>query len=189
MKNFKLKSIFVVVLSVVILTTGCSPKSKPEDNVINCFKSIQQGKISEIDNYMVESDDLNTEIAKKQDTIFNEALKKVEYEILDTTIDGDTAVVKTKVTAPDMTDLMAQLLNLSVMSIIAGEDIESEEFNKKVKETIDLDKLEMKATEVSINMKKQDGEWLIDGGDELLNAITGNMLKAMEDYYKNTKEE
>ena len=178
----KSRSIFIILLVLIFTVTGCGKKSNPEDIVTECFNNIQQGQFNQIGKYMAGYSEEDTNIIGEGNELFNDALKKMEYEILETNVEEKTAVVKTKVTILDMLDLNSQIMRLLVEGIIGGQDIESKEFREKLKEDIDLDSLEKITSEIDIELQEGESQWLIVGGETFLDAITGNMLKAIQSF-------
>lgn len=182
LKKRKSMPIFVILLILAFTITGCRNKSNSKDVVIECFNKIQQGDFNEIGEYMVDFSQEDTNIIDDRNEIFNEALKKLKYDILDTTQEGESAEMNVSITIPNMLELNSRLMRLSVEGIIAGNDIESEEFKQKLKEDIDLDSLDMISSEIKVNLKKVGGKWLIANGEEFLDAVTGNMFENIKDH-------
>jgi len=155
-KKQKSMPIFVILLILVFTIAGCRNKSNSEDVVIECFNRIQKGHFNEIDEYIIDFNQEDTNIIDDRNEIFNEALKKLEYDILDVNQEGESAEMNVKITIPNMLELNSRMMRLSVEEIIAGNDIESEEFKQKLKEDIDLDSLDMVSSEIKVNLKKVD---------------------------------
>lgn len=174
--------IFVILLILAFTITGCRNKSNSKDVVIECFNKIQQGDFNEIGEYMVDFSQEDTNIIDDRNEIFNEALKKLEYDILDTTQERESVEMNVSITIPNMLELNSRMMRLSVEGIIAGNDIESEEFKQKLKEGIGLDSLDMVSSEIKVNLKKVGGKWLIANGEEFLDAVTGNMFENIKDH-------
>lgn len=188
MKKTKSISIIFLILALVFAITACGNKSKPEDTVNQCFNDIQQGNFNQIGKYLVNYSPEDTEIIDEGNELFNEALKKIEYKILETNIDKGNAIIKTEIIVPDMSELASQMMRLSVEGIIKGQDIESKEFKEQLKEDIDLNSLEKITSEIEIELQQEGNNWFIAGGEEFLEAITGNMLKAIENFQQQTTE-
>jgi len=102
-----------------------------------------------------------------------------DYKLGEEKIDGDTATVEVTITTYPLgeifstviTELMSNMEELSTMS--------EDELTAWMDETLMglLDKAEKTYTsEVTVTLKKQDGNWVVQESDELSNALTGGML-------------
>lgn len=187
MKN--LKVLGIIVLAVMVILAGCGTAGgdnvdKPEDTVKTCLKAIQDGKFDSIDQYFLYADSSFGEVGEDEETeMFIEAFKKMEYKILDSSIDGENAKVKTKITSPDMGEVMGQLMISAISYAINGdsEEVVQEKMTNDLKELLASKDLSMFTSEITINLKLEDGKWLIVGDDIFVNAITGNLLDVLSE--------
>lgn len=185
------KVLTIILYSAMILSlVGCSGSS-PENTVSGYLDSFKDGKVEEAVEYVkgeidIQDENDSTEVFDSENPEVDEAMKKayskLTYEILDSTVDGDNATVKTEVTAPNlgvvMTELLQEVMPLAFASAFS-EDAEDDDMDELM-DTMFIDKLNsedlsMVTKTVNINLVKENDEWLIEVDDALLNALTGNL--------------
>ena len=119
----KLKILIIPIILILILTflVGCS-ESSPED-IINqysrYFKNGQQDKIYDIISEKSKETQTKEEFVKNAGTIasddenitfiINQLLDRYEFKPIDSTIDGNEAYVETRITTPDIYQLISEL--------------------------------------------------------------------------------
>lgn len=109
-----------------------------------------------------------------------------DYELSNERIDGEEATVDVSVTAYDFGDAMSQSNDelRVVVRNIAGGNPEAEDIDAAMKAVYrkNFDRVEKTYAEtVSVKLVKENGDWTIDDIEkqgELMNAITGGLLKA-----------
>lgn len=186
------KKLISILLCLILCFAfvGCS-QVKPEDSVKGYFEALKKQDIQAAQSFMQDQSEAITGDTQ-QEKIFNLIFSKLNYEIISSTVDKDTAIVKVKVTACDLTtitgnmikDLMGQLLSLA----LSGEqDLEAksaqlteEYFTKAINDP----QTPVITSEIDINLVKDSSskKWLIVGDDNLANAITGNFVTAMKSF-------
>lgn len=188
MKNRIQKSIGLMLILILVLgTVGCG--KKPDLTVKNFFEAVQKQDFKTASTYVKNEDNKdnfkydNADEEKMIKAIFS----KLSYEIVSSNVNGKNATVKTKVTAPDLSkiygkvmgDMMADLLK-DAFSNEMTEDEVKQKFMKGFLDAVSDKDAPKTTTEVDIKLVK-DKEWLIEPSDELLNAITGNLQKAVQE--------
>jgi hypothetical protein len=185
-----LKKVTLLLLCLILsfAMIGCSGP-KPEESVKGYFDALKKQDIQAAQTLMQNgSEDISTDA--QQENILKLIFSKLSYEIVSSTVDQNTAVVKVKVTAPDLAtvtgnmfnELLGQLLNLAFSGV---EDIEaksaqlSEEYLTKA---LTDPKVLLVTSEVDINLVKDSNtkKWLIVSDEKLADAITGNFITAMK---------
>jgi len=104
-------------------------------------------------------------------------------------LDANNAIVKVKITTPDMkyvvTDLIGQIMNYIFSNIFADPQPSVEEMTEKMEEMVnecfsDPD-LKILTYEIDVKVRKnENGEWKITMDDVLMNSILGGLLEAAE---------
>lgn len=188
MKKIKISKIITVLL-VLIFTgglMGCGKSNTPEAAVKNYFDAVAKGDMDSASEYA----ELNLDNAEKNESdAFTKAyFKKISCEVKEAKEDGDNAVVKAEISAPDMGDIMGNMMKeympKMLSASIAGEDTTKleKEMEKAIEEMFsDESKIKIVKNEVDINLIKKDGSWIIsDDNSELGNALTGNFLESLQ---------
>jgi uncharacterized lipoprotein YehR (DUF1307 family) len=183
----KLMSLLLcLILSFAIV--GCSGP-KPEESVKGYFDALKKQDIQAAQGYMQNGvKDISTDA--QQEKLLKQIFSKLNYEIVSSTVQKDTAVIKVNVTAPDLAivtgnmfkDLLGQLFTLAFSGT---EDIEAksaqlteEYFTKALADP----QVVVITSEVDINLVKDSNtkKWIIVSDEKLANAVTGNFVTAMK---------
>lgn len=117
--------------------------------------------------------------ANEDDEMLNAIYAKFDYVITDSVIEGDTATVKVDVTMVDMgAALGAYLAEAMANASDANWDADGSRFMEMLQE----DDAATKTHSVSVAMVKDaEGAWtLAEENEDLLNALTGDLLGALE---------
>jgi hypothetical protein len=175
-----------LILSFAIV--GCSGP-KPEESVKGYFDALKKQDIQAAQGYMQNGvKDISTDA--QQEKLLKQIFSKLNYEIVSSTVQKDTAVIKVNVTAPDLAivtgnmfkDLLGQLFTLAFSGT---EDIEAksaqlteEYFTKALADP----QVVVITSEVDINLVKDSNtkKWIIVSDEKLANAVTGNFVTAMK---------
>ncbi|WP_066868875.1 hypothetical protein [Clostridium mediterraneense] len=191
-----------VLLSVLLVSCG---GVKPEDVVKQSFKEIKEDKLEDL----ISSSDLSKEELaelkkiepklKELEPSFKVVQDTFKGEIISSEIseDGNTAVVKTKVTAVDfnvlfsdvMSDIFSQAFSKAFQGELKeGEDISDEEATNmiidSIKKALDKDNVKTATNEIDIKLEKKDSEWkIVDEEDIMLQMfnLDANALKDLTD--------
>lgn len=183
---------FLLILTLSITMSACSGP-KPEDTVKSFLDSYKNGNITEAMKYVESNEDFNIEEIKKDfetnqndktTQAFLKAFSKLEYKIINSKVENDTAVVETEITVPNLgkviTELMKEAFTLALSSAFSDNNDQSN--MDSMMETMLLDKINsedipMVKKTVNINLVKQNNSWIIKANEEFTNAITGNLLE------------
>lgn len=184
----KIKIMSILLIGVIFVISGCSSGPKPEETVENCLKSIQEGSFKDTYKYIIGENGEKIEESDCTDTN-DPVLKKLKYEILESSVDGDDAIVKAKISVPDAKYMYTKrfeiMLELNSRDTVATE----EEVDEKLEKILESEDLEYATNEIDIGLKKQDDKWMIVGNNEFLNAVSGNFLEMMESIDEYTQDD
>lgn len=184
-KKFWKKGIIgILCVALAFALAGCG-QAKPEDTVKKGLDAMIAGDFDaaftcfdgETKSTLAEDEPEAEELSKLM-------FSKMAYSIQDVKAEQDTAVVKTEIKALDMetvlqnvmTDVMAAALTNPDMSQEEIETQTMEKLSEQIRQTTDT-----KATTVDVELKLVDGNWQIQGTEELLEALTGGMTSLSGD--------
>lgn len=193
--NIKKLLCFLMISTLSLALVACGPK--PEESVKSFFNALQKQDIKTAVNFVENGD--STKLLSgdaNEDKIINQVFSKVKYEIVSSTVSGNTATVKAKVTSSDLvkitskmvTDLMPTLM-ASAMSGNTDEKKTDQLIEEYFIKNISASDAPMTTTNVDIKLIKSNDKktWLIQGNDDLANALTGNISKAFSDISSSEK--
>lgn len=192
------------VLLILVLTfsiVGCT-KNNPEDTVESFLNDVKNGNIENLSEYLKEDDDYEVDaddfmLKDELEQAMIKAYSKLEYETLNTEVDGNKATAETKIKAPNLGEAMSstisELLPGAFMDALEEafdenpeKEFDEEAFQKKMEETfikkISKDDISMVENTVKVKMIKKDDKWLIDSDDEFFNALSGNLKKVFDSF-------
>lgn len=179
----------VMVLSLGLIGCGAATGESPEQAVKNAIDAIKAGDSEKASVYMDydklllagdEENDDTTEQSKKMAQLI---LNHLDYKILSSSEEGDTATVRTEITNIDMSKVMADFISQLVTLAFSGlseeqldekcieiyTDLINQENNKTVTNTVD------------IKLSKHEGKWTINWSDDLADAFMGGLLSYSEE--------
>lgn len=193
MKKISKKLLFSIKLFIIVFfLVGCT--AKPDITVKNFFDSLKKTDVEKASQYL----STNTSITKgglkfdktEYEKLAKEVFSKLSYQIVSSNSNGDTAVVKTKVTAPDLNRISGEMITELYPTLFnraaKGEQITKEKINQLVEQyyskKLNENNVPMTTNEVDIKMvkNKQKNIWLINPDENIANAMTGNLFKALK---------
>ncbi|QIB26285.1 DUF4878 domain-containing protein [Caloranaerobacter azorensis] len=190
---------FLLILTLSVTMSACSDP-KPENTVKSFLDSYKNGNITEAIKYVEGNENFNIEKIKKDfeanqndktTQAFLKAFSKLEYKIINSKVENNTAVVETEITVPNLGKVIAELMKeaftLALSSAFSDNNNQSD--MDSMMETMLLDKINsedipMVKKVVNINLVKQDNSWVIKADEEFANAITGNLLEISKIFSK-----
>ncbi|WP_026896272.1 DUF4878 domain-containing protein [Clostridiisalibacter paucivorans] len=190
--------LFLILASLLVLTIGaCSEESRPNtpEHTVEAFlSSYKKGDIVKSVEYLENKTNNGIEQMRKSfmenknsksNQAFLKAFSKIQYKIIDSEIKEDSAVVNTKIIAPDLAKILGQLMkeafqvNISKDSINSRENDIDEMIEDKFLEKVSSDDILMFTNTIKIKLIKKDNVWLIKNSNELERAITGNLVNTI----------
>jgi len=185
------------LLLVLLLTVGCSSGPPPDKVVKDFFDAMIKGDFETAAKFAsgadIEKDVLKTTKDEQGERLAKSILARVTYEVGDKKVEGDKAEVSVKVMAPDLLRItskaMSELLPMA-FAMAFSEDQSQEKsdalFQQYFENAINDPNAPMTPSDIKVKLEKKDGSWIVKPGDELLNALTGNMAKAFGELDKKT---
>jgi hypothetical protein len=193
-----MKKMIALVISLMLVLTiaGCSAKETPEEVVENGLTAVQSLDLLKMAKYF------NTDVDTEDGNIFEEDLgsdnienikllvENLEFEIISSEINEDSAVVEAKLTNTDMSIIMQeyfiQAFTFALSNMGEEDEVDDEKMEAEMEQMfIDLlskEDNEKITTNVSINLKQVNDKWKIELDDGLLNGIFGGLLAAAEQF-------
>ncbi len=183
-----------MILGVLSACTSASPEDTVND-FLNTIKTSEKGLFDEsLANYWVSDSSEMSEVSDIEN--YNDAsaqmylsyIKDFDYTILDSSIDGDSAVVSIEFTTYPiaemsmawMMEMFNNLFDPDIAALSEEElEIKSVEWFEEVASNYSKDRVNI----VSVNLEKVDGEWLFSGDEdnfEFINALFGGMLSGFD---------
>lgn len=208
MINKKVISLVAALLSSVILLlcAGCDFDTKiisntpnPQAVLTSFFTKLKEGDYQACDQYLADNVTFvvkDTSEYNFLDTLVAMETENLEYEFIgDTSFKGINAFQKVKITTLDinkMTEYMKANVSDTVYNYLVNEGEKS--FDKENPEHISgaiklamKDFLENKSKEdlyvstITVNLKYEDGKWLIRADEQLISAVFGGTTDTAED--------
>lgn len=188
MKSF-LKKFIVLITSFCLLIsiTACGGQ-KPDEAVKGFFDALSKNDLKTAATFLNGSNKKLTYSNENQKKIIDKLLPKIQYKIISSTVSGDTAKVKVNITAPDLvkiTSKMATDLLPTIMTTAMSGNVDEKKEEQLIEDyyikSISAKNVTMVSNEVNLNLVKDANKktWLIKSNDDLINAITGNLSKAL----------
>lgn len=185
---------FLSVLLAFILAislTGCSSES-PEQavtNVIEAIKEMDQDKLSKYIEYdeLVNTDE-SGELTEQEEEQAKSIFKNLEYEIISSSEEGNTAVVNADITNIDMglvfSEMFMEMFSRALGDVFSSDPMTEEESEEMMLELMtdlmEKHKNNTVTNTVAIKLNKVGNQWKIDMDDEFQNALMGNLYNVVE---------
>ena len=178
------KAIYYILIALLLLTSaGCSGPS-PDAAAKGFIDAMVKADFATAAKYVGGNVDemINAPDAEEAEQLIKALFARVSYQIGDSKVTGNQATVAAKITAPDLTVVTAKVI-LEVMPAafaLAFSGGGSEEqmntlFIESFVTNINDAEAAMLTSEVTINLEKKDGSWIITPDDAFINALTGNL--------------
>ena len=163
---------FVCIVLLVLCFVSCSNSNSPEETILQIIKSMKEVDIEKVNSLCIADDGFSLPMPKTGDEVErNEAFyERLSCEILSSDIVEDVATLK------------INIKNISVLSIV--ESLDDGINNKDLIDKIKNPKNPIIETKIDLKLKKVDGKWLVDEGEQtimFLAAIIGEDLLGLSD--------
>lgn len=190
----KVLSLSIALLMLLISLTGCGATAKPEATVKGLMEATKQLDFAVMDKYLgTDLSDSSQEEMEEIDYFIDmakEYLQKMEYEVLEATVDGDIAQVPVKVKYVDASTLIGEIftevLQQAVVQAFSATEMSEEKMNQMMIDIFEekKDKVAENFAEATIIFEctKTDGVWNITEFDETkyIDVITANTASSFE---------
>lgn len=193
-----MRKIGLLIISTLLIfgVVGCSSNETPEEVVANGINAVKNLDLIKMQKYfdsedITKEEDIFGEDFEGQDMdMFKLLIENIEYEIISSEIDGDEAIVETKLTNLDMASIMQEYIAQAFILALGsfGEDVdETDEAEMEAEmEQIFIDLLSREdnktvTSTVDIELNKTDGKWKIQLDSFFLDGIFGGLMSAFDD--------
>ncbi len=194
--------LIAAALILAFVFTACGRGETPEQAVTNALNAVKNYEKETARKYF-SSDELFSSNSQSDELIKDEEnikliFSKLDFKVLSSTKEKDTATVKTEITNIDMTEIIGeyfrQAMALASGNAFAGANAKSQEEIDKEAEQLLIDLLKKEDNKkvtftIDIKLTKHENSWKIDANEEFQNAITGNLyntIKNMESSFGNS---
>jgi hypothetical protein len=159
------------------------------------FTEVKEGRLEDAQKCVVPGGEYTKLISNLKSGDYEDIMKlvlsKMEYRIVDVSVEGSTAVAEVHIQSVDLYSFYNkynETLNPMLKVYLSGKAAEKEkaieqikEFVlKKIPEDIDSGNYEKSEGDISVNLVMKDGQWLINADENFLNYLTGNMTRLMK---------
>jgi len=184
-----MKKLLAVILTVVmsLAMTACGERIDPPDKVVeSALTAIKASDFETASNYFDTDPKETLDAAEddQSDEIKTKLMQGLEYSIISTEENGDTATVKTNIKNIDMSTVISDYINQAFEYVFSGlsEDELNEKFIEILNTSMDNNKDNLIEKEVDIKLTKGEAGWIITMDDDLADAITGGMLTMAKNF-------
>lgn len=168
-----MKKITALLLALcLIFVTACGSAS-PSDALKADLEDAKKG--SEQIQSMVGSDGFGEEATK---ALVDKVLE-FEYELGEEKVDGDTATVETTITTYPFGDIFTDVMTEFMEEAMSGGEMSDDDMTKLLDDLLmkKMDSAEKNYEKtITVTLKKDGKDWVVQESDELSNALTGGLL-------------
>ena len=180
----------VLLLSFIFTACGNSNET-PEQavtNALNAVKNLDENtaqKYFAYDELFISGSSDDKLIDDDEDARL--LLSKLNFKVISSSKDGDTATVKTEITNIDMAtvldEYLQQVVAIALSYAFSESDAKSEEEMMAEAKQVFTDLLkrddnEMKTSTIDIKLSRNENSWKIDANDEFKDAMLGGLVSA-----------
>lgn len=186
------RRVSAVLVLALLFGVGCLSGPSPDKVVRDFFDAMIKGdfvtaaKLAGVAD--IQTDVLKTPKDQQGEQIVKSILARVTYEIGGKKINGNKAEVSVKVTSPDLLRITGQVMTelLPVAFAMAFSQEQSSQntealFEQYFENAIKDPNAPMVTSDITVQLERKNGSWVIKPDDALLNAITGNLAKAFSE--------
>ena len=208
MKDTKKKNLIIPILIILIIIAIIGTivfivtANKPEKTVEEFFTRLKEGNIEEAKKYIDNYNDLFEEEQEEQenteedfaDVLNNEENQKLLFTDIQTNIkevkkEGNTAKIQVELTTKNfktiMTNYINKIIQLSMSTVVGGENLTQEEINNAIKdyfiEELKNESIDKVTTTQEITLIKKEGKWIIEANDNLRTLIYPGLEEAFQE--------
>jgi len=184
--------IFVaLVLILSSMLTACGSKETPEQAVTSALNAVKNSDVDTAQKYFDQDNlfvvDPETGKAVTDEENARLVLSKLNFKVLSSSIDGDTAVVKTEISNIDISSIAMEYFQ-QVMQLSADdnfdenandEEIEAQ-LKKMLTDLLSRDDDTMTTSAIDITLSRHEDSWKINVTDDLKDAVLGGAISVAE---------
>ena len=195
MKKSKL-AFFGILVFITVNLGACSegpfsPPLSPENTVKSFFDSLISFDVKKAVTYVTTGNADFTYDSKEEEEIVKQLFTRIKYRIISTTVNKDTAIVKTEIMAPDSVKIMKEALSNNLQDLfsaaLSDEPIGQNESLQTVVELIaaklskpDVPMLKGEV-DIRLSIDRSRNMWLIEPEEDFRRAITGRVGEALDE--------
>ena len=177
-----MKKLFLMLIALVLLVSCSGSGSKKAfEDYMNVLKS---GDVKKISEYQEKNGNGKLNVKDFGEMNFMlESFKKTDYKVLEVKEEKDKSVIKVKIKAPNLGEYAPEIfMDLMSLAFSGGEEKDGGKLlNDKFNEVLKSKDLKYINEEVSVNMIKRDGKWVLDienaENDEFFSVLLGKIDK------------
>lgn len=189
MKSFLKKFIGVITSFCLLMSITACGGPKPDDAVKGFFDALNKNDLKTASTFVNGNHKKLSYDNADQKKIVEKLFPKIKYKIISSTVSGDTAKVKVDITAPDLVKVTNKMINDLLPTIFADAmngNVDEKKTQKSIEDyyikSLSAKNVTMTSNKVNIDLVKSADKktWLIKSNDDLVNAVTGNLSKAVD---------
>lgn len=179
MRKLLLKGLMIGMICLSVFSS-CNSGKKPDEVVseeLDAIKNLDEATMEELFN--VEDAGEKTAEKSMEDKITEILFNNMDYKIISSSTDGDTAIVKTEIINFDMKVLMQQYTTniIEMAKENAEKEMTEEEEDKMIDDAL-IELLSKKDNKkitktIDIKLKKEDGNWIMQDDEMFYDALLG----------------
>ncbi|HHY38552.1 MAG TPA: DUF4878 domain-containing protein [Clostridia bacterium] len=192
-----------LLLFLIVSGFGCSKTPSPDQVVTEFLEKLKQWDYEALPGYFAEEKNIRDlessfegALRQEEDAFTAEAYRKafsekLDFKVISSKTEGNTAEVKVEITSINMPRVVADVVGKALPMAFAAAfgDEKTRGDVEKMTEQMFLNAITdpnapVATTSAVFPLKKVDGQWKISGdeefGESLVNALTGNLGKALE---------
>ena len=173
--------IIVLVLAILLfMLLANGPKSVIE-GMFNALKNGNYEEVNEYVNYeeMISSSEILDSESLDEETM-NLLFDKLDWKIIETTQEENTANVTVEVTNKNFKTIIANYMQNALRVAFSGQELSDAEMENYLLEELRNEDVEMTTTTQTISLTKQNGKWVINTTDtNLINILLPGLSEAV----------
>ena len=178
----------IIIMTLSLLLTSCLSKtSSPKKSVAGFLDSLKKEDIIAASRYVCSENNSTSDvlsIENNQDRVILATYSRLKYDIKSQKVTGNEASVNVNITSVDLVRISMDVISQldPVLPALAYSDTSESQvlslFNQYLINSLLDHKAPTVTSNVTINLRKVDKQWLIIVDNALINSITGNALMA-----------
>lgn len=168
----------VLMLIAILLLAGCKEET-PEQAVINALQAIKKLDEKAITKYFGKVVDIPDDDITEYGEYVELVVQNLDFKVLSSSKDGDTAIVKTEITNIDMIAVLDEYLDHVMISVFSGQDESEDEMVQLFVDLVSKEDNNTVTSIVDIHLEKKGRSWILIGDEYFEDAILGGMASAL----------
>ena len=173
--------VIVAIAAIIGVTAILSNSSTPQGTLEQILTALKTNDYSKVENYkeLIESSEVleDSEIDEEAQKLLFE---KLEWNIKEEKIDGDTATIELEITNKDFEAVIKNYMQTVLKIALSGQDINEEEITNYLLDELRKEDVELVTENHTIVMNKIGGNWEIEDMDIFMNTLMPGLSNAME---------